>query len=266
MVYVITAVHNRFDITKTFIARLNEQTIKKDIFLVLVDDGSTDGTSKMVRDCFSNVHIIRGNGNLWWGGAMKLALEWVAEHAEDKEDYVLISNDDVNFDAFYIENGIKKVDNSGANVLVTGLGVSVNTGEFKTTPILWDYKKGVGKAVNPEEYSNCVATRSLFFRVKDINKIGGFHPILLPHYQSDYEWTMRAVRKGYTIKSFKELIYNFDELTCGYGNYRRLTIGQIFSKKSSCNPIYRINFYLMVTPIKYLPICLVNQIRRIVRK
>ncbi len=266
MIYVITAVHNRFSITKSFIERLNNQTVKEQIKLILVNDGCTDGTPKMVKQSFDNSVILNGDGNLWWAGAMDLALKWILDNAHNPNDCVLISNDDVDFSDDYIEKGIDKLMHEADKTLVSGLGVSVNSGEYKTCPVLWDFKRGDGREVGPGKYANCVATRSLFFRVKDLKKIGGYHPVLLPHYQSDYEWTMRAVRKGYSIKSYPELTYNYDEMTCGYGNHKKLTIKQIFSKKSSCNPIYRLNFYIMVTPIKYLPACLYNQINKIFRK
>lgn len=262
MVYVITAVHNRLDITKSFIKRLNTQTIKSEIRLVLVNDGCTDGTPDMVKQSFANSIILDGDGNLWWAGAMDLALKWVLSNAQDVSDIVLISNDDVDFSGDYIEKGINKLMNEPDKTLVSGLGVSINSGKYKTCPVLWDFKRGEGREVKPGEYANCVATRSLFLRVKDLEKIGGYHPVLLPHYQSDYEWTMRAVRKGYTIRSYPDLTYNYDEMTCGYGNHKKLTLKQIFSKKSSCNPFYRLNFYIMVTPIKYLPMCLLNQTKK----
>lgn len=265
MIYVITAVHNRLDITKSFIGRLNAQTIKKQIKLVLVNDGCTDGTPEMVRQSFKNSIILNGDGNLWWAGAMDLALKWVLANARNGKDIVLISNDDVDFANGYIENGVKKLMHEPPKTLVSGLGVSINSGEYKTCPVLWDFKRGDGREVGPGEYANCVATRSLFLRVEDLKKIGRYHPILIPHYQSDYEWTMRAVKKGYTIQSYSDLTYNFDEMTCGYGNHKKLTVKQIFSKKSSCNPFYRLNFYIMVTPVKYLPVCLYNQIKKIFR-
>lgn len=242
------------------------QSVVDDLFLVLVNDGCTDGTPDYVSTNFENCHIINGDGNLWWGGAMDVALKWVKENAKSGAEYVMITNDDVNFSCDYIERGIKKLSLEKEKTLVSGSGISVNTGEFKTTPVLWDFRAGKGVSVAPGEYANCVATRSLFFRVEDIAKIGGFRPKLIPHYQSDYEWTIRAVNKGYTIKSYSDLTYTFDEKTCGFGNYRKLTLKQIFSKKSSCNPIYRFFFYLLVTPLKFMPECLFNQVFRMIKR
>jgi len=57
----------------------------------LVDDGSTDGTGESVRRLFPRVNLIRGNGNLYWCGGMRMA--W--EHALNKGfDAYLWLNDD----------------------------------------------------------------------------------------------------------------------------------------------------------------------------
>lgn len=41
--------------------------------VVLVDDGSTDGTGSEVRTRYPHVHIIKGDGNLYWNGGMRVA-------------------------------------------------------------------------------------------------------------------------------------------------------------------------------------------------
>ena len=46
--YILLPVHNRCDITREFIDCLKAQTFQ-DYHLVLIDDGSTDGTEQMVR-------------------------------------------------------------------------------------------------------------------------------------------------------------------------------------------------------------------------
>ena len=48
---------------------LNQQFLSKDIEMdvCLVDDGSIDGTSSLVREKFPNVLILQGSGNLFFG-------------------------------------------------------------------------------------------------------------------------------------------------------------------------------------------------------
>ncbi len=57
----------------------------------LVDDGSTDGTSEAVRERYPQVHLIRGNGSLFWNQGMRLA--WSSAE-ESKPDFYLWLNDD----------------------------------------------------------------------------------------------------------------------------------------------------------------------------
>ncbi len=51
---------------------------------VVIDDGSTDGTADAIRRKHPEIHIISGDGNLWWTGAivlgMRFAIQAGAQH------------------------------------------------------------------------------------------------------------------------------------------------------------------------------------------
>ena len=71
----------------------NKEEIVLSVFLT--DDGCTDGTSDAIRDKFADkdITILKGNGNLFWAGGMRLA--WRAALANEKEwDFYLLLNDD----------------------------------------------------------------------------------------------------------------------------------------------------------------------------
>lgn len=68
---------------------LDPQAVALEIFLV--DDGSTDGTADAVRSEFPEVHLIRGDGSLFWSGGMRVAF---AEAMRTGFDYYLWLNDD----------------------------------------------------------------------------------------------------------------------------------------------------------------------------
>ena len=69
-IYILLPVHNRREITRDFIDCLVAQTWQN-YHLVLIDDGSTDGTDQMVREQVENLTVIRGKGEWWWAGCLQ---------------------------------------------------------------------------------------------------------------------------------------------------------------------------------------------------
>jgi len=98
---IVTPVHNRRNITLQClksISRINSEGL--DIHTIIVDDGSTDGTSEAIREQFPEVEIVQGDGNLWFTEGTNVGVRAALKH---QPDYVLTINDDQVFD----ENAIK---------------------------------------------------------------------------------------------------------------------------------------------------------------
>ena len=250
MIYVVTAAHDRREITRKFINSLKRQTYK-DIHLLLIDDGSKDGTDKMVQEEFAASTILYGNGNLWGGGALHKAWKWLMHYASD-EDNILLSNDDVVFGSEYIGTGIRLLQEN-PDTLVVGSGYGLRTKQQLDGLFSHSYTDGTGQLLPPGSEGNCASTRSLFLTVGIWKKTGGFHPVLLPHYFSDFEWTIRAKKRGFRLRSFPELACQFDEGATGDIRYEGLTVKKLFGKRSGLNPLYRLNFILLTTPLRCLP-------------
>ncbi len=62
-----------------------------ELTVFLVDDASTDGTAVAVEEQFPMVRLLRGDGSLWWVGAMRVAFD--AAMAEDFDSYVWWNDD-----------------------------------------------------------------------------------------------------------------------------------------------------------------------------
>lgn len=94
-------------------------------------------------------------------------------------------------------------------------------------------------------------------RMKDLRKIGGFHPFVLPHYMSDYEFTIRAYHKGMRLRTVSDLAIFMNPEQTGFRNFEnsefRIFLKQYFSKKSVSNPIYQMVFVVLACPALYMP-------------
>jgi GT2 family glycosyltransferase len=89
--HIIIPVHNRRETTLRCLRHLKEQLISLNYNIVVIDDGSTDGTSEAIKDQYPEVFLIKGDGQLWWAGAICLGMK----HAyQTRAEYFFWMNDD----------------------------------------------------------------------------------------------------------------------------------------------------------------------------
>lgn len=252
MLYIILPVHNRKKITERIIDCFLNQTYE-DYHLLLIDDGSTDGTSEMVKERIRSLTILQGKGNWWWAGSLHQGYKWIKKNAHNGDDFVLIINDDTEFDKNFFQTALKILENN-QNTLLLAQDFNRENNELLDTGSHVDWKNFTFfNAKNPEEI-NILSTRGLFLRVKDFKKVGGFHPILIPHYQSDYEFTHRAFRKGFKLITHPELKLFEDTKQTGIRKEIKGFKGffqTYFSKRSNSYHLSWIFFILFSCPWKW---------------
>jgi GT2 family glycosyltransferase len=249
-VYILLPVHNRRQITKEFAECLLLQSFKN-YHLVLIDDGSTDGTAKMILEILPNATVLYGRGDWWWAGCLQKGINWLRENGATESDILLFINDDVTFKPDYLANAVAYVkDRTG--LLLLSKWFCEEDGNIRESGVTANLKTLTFGPARSGEEINCLSTRGLFARLVDIEKIGNFHPRLLPHYLSDYEYTIRAIRKGVrcVTTDFVYLCPKFS--STGYHNFSDLGflgfLRKYFSIKSAANPIYWSAFVLLSVP------------------
>lgn len=91
---VLMTCHNRKEKTLSCLNHLYLNTIPQNVEMeiYLVDDGSSDGTGQAVATTYPQVHLIQGDGNLYWNRGMHRA--WSEAAAAVDYDYYLLLNDD----------------------------------------------------------------------------------------------------------------------------------------------------------------------------
>jgi GT2 family glycosyltransferase len=95
-VTILIPVYNHIEQTKITIKNLKEQIFKYDdinYVIIIIDDGSTDGTSDWIKINHKDIIVLKGSGNLWWSGATNIGAKYALYELES--DFVLLWNNDI---------------------------------------------------------------------------------------------------------------------------------------------------------------------------
>lgn len=108
-VYLVVPVFNRLEKTLQFL-KSTKKSNYKNITVIVVDDGSTDGTYETITSKYPDVVLLQGDGNLWWAGATNMGVEYALQNGRD-QDYVYTINNDTELASdtllYLVESAIK---------------------------------------------------------------------------------------------------------------------------------------------------------------
>lgn len=252
MTYIILPVHNRKETTRRFMESLACQSYNE-FQLILIDDGSTDGTSEMVLNYIPSTTILNGNGSLWWGGCLQKGYEWLIQNADETDICVLI-NDDTTFSQNFLEIGVQLVSQT-ENTMLQAQCYCQTTGELIDKGTYYNPKSFTFTQAEEKSQINCLSTRGLFLTIGTLKKINGFKPRLFPHYLSDYDFTYRAFLKDIKLSTNGTLKLYVNQETTGFREIAYTSISdyysKYFSKRNVFNPSHWIMFIMLYCPFPH---------------
>jgi GT2 family glycosyltransferase len=248
---MLVPVHNRRETTQGYLECLLNQTWENRS-LLLIDDGSTDGTANMAKEVLPETLVLRGNGRWWWAGSLQRGMDWLKLQGVKDEDVVLFMNDDSRFAPDFVAKGVAALKQS-PGALVQATIRCADSGEVVDRGYVFEPHTLSFRPVRPDEAPNCLTTNGLFARWGDLKRIGRFHPFLLPHYLSDYEYTWRAGRRGLALHVAKDLELSWQRGSTGYRQIEACRtldfLGKLFSPRYPSNPIYATTFAFLACPL-----------------
>ncbi len=95
-VWCVMACHDRRDLTLRCLETVRGQLAVDGLGLrvLVVDDGSSDGTAAAIAERFPEVDVVRGDGTWFWGGSMRRGIDVAIARGADA---LWLVNDDVEF-------------------------------------------------------------------------------------------------------------------------------------------------------------------------
>ena len=231
---IVIPVHNRIDFTVGCIKSLEKQTVKG-FEIVVVDNGSTDGTSDVISTSFSDVTLLKGHDNLWWSGAVNLGIKYALKKGFE---HIVLLNNDTEVMPDYIEKMIYWAERK-PTALFSSMVYDITTGEPFFVGSRRDWRHGKDEAlikkIPKEEFHGLIDVthlpgRGLWIPAIVFNKIGLFDAKNFPQKAADSDFTIHANRRGFP------LFCNCDAKLYGYTEE---VTGADYTKKFSFKNYYK---------------------------
>ncbi|WP_375447772.1 glycosyltransferase family 2 protein [uncultured Fibrella sp.] len=215
MIYIVIPVHNRRELTRRCLACLAAQTYP-DHQEIVVDDGSTDGTSEMIQQQFPEAIVLKGDGNLWWTEATNVGLRKAQElvgATPGTDDFLLTLNDDTEVQPNYLQTlldterqhypcvvGSPSVDIDRPDQLEYA-GTKMNLVLAGGHQIADDYGRSYSKLVSQADFieTDSLPGRGTLIPMEVFQKVGLYNTAHFAHYMADVDFSVRAQKAGYPL-------------------------------------------------------------------
>lgn len=275
---VVIPTFNRREQLFQLLLQLKKQKVSGVKFgVVVVVDGSTDGTTEMLQLKFPDVSVVQGDGNWWFTRSMNEGCKYAIEKLN--ATLILTSNDDLVLpDDYYLEKILKNYNDCGGNCVIGSAAYSL------TEPRMITFSGIVRRSIftlknhnyitpytviDPESLTGVrpsvtLSTRGMIIESSVLKKINYLDEKTFPQYASDYDVVLRAGKIGVKkYVSYDAYIYENMDLTSDGNPRLSKSLGHylhnIFFNKYSSNYFFNVLYMSWRYGLKILfPVYVVN--------
>jgi GT2 family glycosyltransferase len=221
---ILVPVFNNLNFTKKCLTNLKheiDQTKVDDLSLdiVVINDGSTDNTASWVKANHPEVHLLKGDGNLWWSGGINKGVVYSLD--ELNADYILWWNNDILAKENYFNKLYNILKTNSTNTLIGSKIISIKGDQIFGIGGIFDPVKGIRYMIGNE----VPLKKDIFHEPIEVDwfpgmgttihksvfqKIGLVDEKNFPQYHGDSDFTYRARINGYKLIAYPSLLIEND--------------------------------------------------------
>jgi GT2 family glycosyltransferase len=180
--------------------------------VIVVDDGSTDGTYQYLEENYPEIILLQGDGNLWWAGATNEGVKKALELSSSNEDFILTLNNDLVVVEEYLQE-LVNVAIKDKPCIVGSVSVNIkNTSKVEFAGLKWN--KITAKYSRPKEFkenykdlrsgyltidTDLLPGRGTLIPISLFKQIGLFDVENFPHYAADDDFSLRGKNFGFKL-------------------------------------------------------------------
>lgn len=189
------------------------------ISIIVVNDGSSDGTEECLQNQYPEITQVLGTGDWWYTKSINEGIKAAMEY---NPKFIMALNDDMKIPETFAKK-LSEIIPSIENTMVKCAEKDIESGSYTYLGEYIDLKYHLGSKYYvdyPDEVinkkfieMNCGHGRGLLFPSKLIYEAGLFDERFKQYY-SDMDFTLQAAKKGYRIVLYPDFfIYDHTELT-----------------------------------------------------
>ncbi len=274
IVSIIIPVFNTINFTKVCLKSLYDQmshsgSLDADFKIVVVDDGSKDGTTSWIKEHYPSVYLLKGDGNLWWSGGINKGIDFALK--EFHTNYILWWNNDIIPANGYFSKLVKLIKENDEDILIGSKvfvlhqnliwGMGGKFDPAKGTRFMYGMQqKDCDTYQKPFEVDWFPGMGTIIHRTV-FERIGLLDAKNFPQYHGDSDFTFRAKKAGFKLIAYPELVIYNDTSNTGLSHEGSLSnlFKSLTSIKSKFNIHKDIIFFRKHASSYYAYLLLMNK-------